>query len=218
MQRKRPLDTSGMTPAAAPGGGVPLNGTATRTPKQTNYYDDPSVYDKDFSDHPPASKRPGPTEEYYYNDYPAGGEYPPTGHPDSWARGYERETHPSQFSGSQVMAPPADYDYYAHVGAAEPQIPKQSLITPKRKLTCELPMPVLPERTPNSRFGLGLDRYGHETPGILTDEFQEIVKEMQGEIAFLKRHPEVSSRIPHAVRILEKGKISLGILQLLVFL
>ena len=66
-------------------------------------------------------------------------------------------------------------------------------------------MPPLPERIPNSRYGLGLDRYGHELPSPLMNEFQDTVKEMKDELAFLKRHPEVTCRIPHAVRILEKG-------------
>lgn len=191
MQRKRPLESL-LTPAAAPGGGVPVNGNSTRIPK--SIYDDPNGYDR--SEYPPMNKRRLQDEEYsYYGD-----EYSSSSNADSWIRGYERESHPSQFSSypSSHMGP-NEYEGYGR----PPSVKANN--GAKRKLTCELPWPSLPERAPNSKFGLGLDRYGHEVPSPLMEEFQDTVKEMQNEIAFLKRHPEVATRIPHAVRILEKG-------------
>uniref|UniRef100_A0A914YC22 K Homology domain-containing protein n=1 Tax=Panagrolaimus superbus TaxID=310955 RepID=A0A914YC22_9BILA len=196
MQRKRPLEPL-MTPAAAPGGGVNVNGT--RIPKN-NYDGSPAYTDQQQE---PASKRPvthGDNYSYYGHEYAANA--------DSWVPGYEREMHPSQFSAyssSQMpMNPSAEYEYRTAYNQSAPSasITKNQ---PKRKLTTELPWPALPERAPNSKFGLGLDRYGHELPGPLMDELQDTVKEMQNEIAFLKRHPEVATRIPNAVRILEKG-------------
>uniref|UniRef100_A0AC35FKY5 K Homology domain-containing protein n=1 Tax=Panagrolaimus sp. PS1159 TaxID=55785 RepID=A0AC35FKY5_9BILA len=229
MQRKRPLESL-LTPAAAPGGGISVNGT-TRIP-QNQYGSSPAYEDK-----PPANKRPVTNADNYsyYND-----DYAAANTADSWVRGYEREMNPSQFSAyssssSQMpMHNSNEYDYGAAAAYNQPSAPtplikmnaepKRKLTTllpypalpepppplikmnaePKRKLTTLLPYPALPERAPNSKFGLGLDRYGHELPGPLMDEFQDTVKEMQNEIAFLKRHPEVATRIPHAVRILEK--------------
>lgn len=36
-------------------------------------------------------------------------------------------------------------------------------------------------------------------------EFQDIVAGLKEELAFLKRHPEVSNRIPFAMKVLERG-------------
>jgi hypothetical protein len=195
MERKRQHESNLITPAAAPGGGVPVNGS-TRIPQQ-NVYEASPVYDE----RPPPNKRSvfnGDEYSYYNNDYAAKA--------DSWVPGYEREAHSSQFSAypQPLMSNRSmEYDYSGYNQQPAPPAPKPNL-APKRKLTCELPWPTLPERAPNSKFGLGIDRYGHEQPSPLMDEFQDTVTEMENEIAFLKRHPEVATRIPHAVRILEK--------------
>lgn len=175
MSRKRPYDDPMMTPGYGTSPGMAINGAAV---PPTQFYSD--MVDS------PAMKR-----NYVVDD---------SFHPTSWA--------PERFGYSQrpISTNSMEYERY------DPQVQLSnatgsncdSYSALKRKLTCEIPLPTLPEQA-SSKFGLGLDRYGHEQAHPLTKEFQETVKEMREELAFFRRHPEIKQRIPHAIRVLERG-------------
>ena len=180
MSRKRtyddPLNATGL--GTSPG--VPINGV-------------PQAYYEDSYSDSPGAKRPMPpnlgyssTEAYGQSSRAAA---------DSWNSGYDPYSYlPHQSGGMEYER----YDSSRVPGTSGRPGSYNSYGIGKHKLTCEQPLPSLPTQV-NSKFGLGLDRYGYEQPGVLMKEFQETVDEMKEEIAFLKRHPEVSKRIPHAI-------------------
>lgn len=188
MSRKRIYDDSLNASGLGTSPGVPINGISQP------YYED------SYSDSPGAKRSMPPNLTYSSTEAYGQSSRAPV---DSWVSGYDPYSYMTHQSSGM------EYERYDSNRASLPSSRHgdyNSYGTGKRKLTCEQPLPSLPTQG-NNKFGLGLDRYGYEQPGVLMKEFQETVDEMKEEIAFLKRHPEVSKRIPHAMRILEKGML-----------
>uniref|UniRef100_A0A7E4VT19 KH_dom_type_1 domain-containing protein n=1 Tax=Panagrellus redivivus TaxID=6233 RepID=A0A7E4VT19_PANRE len=212
MQRKRPHEIPGF------GAGPPQ--------QPTNFYDD-----VDFA---PIPKQHRPAPEDYYPDQ-SGYNGAPSHAPDSWAQPKPMSPPPP----AVVSRPPTQYEPGPSMGPsssmfesssrgyptsmpprssmpveyAAPIPPTRVPVAPpivKRKVTCELPLPRVPDVMPHSKYGLGIERYGMEMPSLLLPEFQDTISEIKDELAFLQRHPEVASRIPHAMRVLEKEGFKLS--------